>query len=213
LIAGFVLSIQSFGTLASIMLAGRLFNYVDARIMVALGCLIGGYGTWSMAHFNSDIDFWNIALPGLFRGIGSGFIFIPMTTLSLSAVSKEDMATASGLFNMVRTIGGSIGIAILVAMVSSHSQMHQTYLTEQIDPFRFGIWRNSFPAAAAQMNAFTRHGDAPLLGMVYQEVQRQASVMAFVDDFRLIAYIFLFLTPLAFVMRRQKTLGAAAGGH
>ena len=213
LIAGFVLSIQSFGTLASIMLAGRLFNYVDARIMVALGCLIGGYGTWSMAHFNSDIDFWNIALPGLYRGIGSGFIFIPMTTLSLSAVSKEDMATASGLFNMVRTIGGSIGIAILVAMVSSHSQMHQTYLTQQIDPFRFGIWRNSFPAAVAQIHGFTRHGDAPLLGMVYQEVQRQASVMAFVDDFRLIAYIFLFLTPLAFVMRRQKTLGAAPGGH
>src|ERR1700722_2250310 len=213
LIAGFVLSIQSFGPLASIMIAGRLFNLVDARIMVAIGCMIGGYGTWSMAHFNSDIDFWNIALPGLYRGIGSGFIFIPMTTLSLSAVSKEDMATASGLFNMVRTIGGSIGIAILVAMVSSHSQMHQTYLTEQIDAFRFGIWRNSFPAAAAQMHGFTRHGDAPLLGMVYQEVQRQASVMAFVDDFRLIAYIFLFLTPLAFVMRRQKTLSGASAAH
>ncbi len=213
LIAGFVLSIQSFGTLASIMLAGRLFNLIDARIMVAIGCLIGGYGTWSMAHFNAQIDFWNIALPGLYRGIGSGFIFIPMTTLSLSAVSKEEMATASGLFNMVRTIGGSIGIAILVAMVSSHAQIHQTYLSQQVDPFRLGIWRNSFPAAAAQMNGFTRHGDAPLLGMVYQEVQRQASVMAFVDDFRLIAYIFFFLTPLVFVMRRQKTLGAAASAH
>ena len=96
LIAGFVLSIQSFGTLASIMLAGRLFNYVDARIMVALGCLIGGYGSWGMAHFNSDIDFWNIALPGLYRGIGSGLIFIPMTTMSLSAVSKEEMGNGVG---------------------------------------------------------------------------------------------------------------------
>jgi DHA2 family multidrug resistance protein len=213
LIAGFVLSIQSFGTLASIMIAGRLFNLVDARIMVAIGCMIGGYGTWSMAHFNEQIDFWNIALPGLYRGIGSGFIFIPMTTLSLSAVSKEEMATASGLFNMVRTIGGSIGIAILVAMVSSHSQIHQTYLTQQIDPFRFGIWRHSFPAAADQMNGLTRYGDAPLLGMVYQEVQRQASVMAFVDDFRLISYIFFFLTPLVFVMRKQKTLGGAPAAH
>jgi MFS transporter, DHA2 family, multidrug resistance protein len=114
---------------------------------------------------------------------------------------------------MVRTIGGSIGIAILVAMVSSHSQMHQTYLTQQIDPFRFGIWRNSYPAAAGQMADITRHGAAPLLGMVYQEVQRQASVLAFVDDFRLIAYIFFFLTPLAFVMRRQKSIGPAPSAH
>src|SRR3984957_17792038 len=213
LIAGFVLSIQSFGPLASIMIAGRLFNLVDARIMVAIGCMIGGYGTWSMAHFNEQIDFWSIALPGLYRGIGSGFIFIPMTPLSLSAVSKEEMATASGLFNIVRTIGGSIGIAILVAMVSSHSQIHQTYLTQQIDPFRFGIWRHSFPAAADQMSGLTRHGDAPLLGMVYQEVQRQAAVMAFGDDFRLIAYIFFFLTPLVFVMRKQKTLSGASAAH
>ena len=117
------------------------------------------------------------------------------------------MGTASGLFNMVRTIGGSIGIAILVAMLSSHSQIHQAYLNDDIDPFRLGIGSNSFPAAAAQMNGFTRHGDAPLLGMVYQEVQRQASVMAFVDDFRLIAYIFFFLTPLAFVMRRRPPYG------
>jgi DHA2 family multidrug resistance protein len=100
-----------------------------------------------------------------------------------------------------------------VAMVSRHSQMHQTYLTQQIDPFRFGVWRNSFPAAAEQMHGFTRHGDAPLLGMVYQEVQRQAAVLAFVDDFRLIAYIFFFLTPLAFVMRRQKALSRAPSAH
>jgi DHA2 family multidrug resistance protein len=213
LIAGYVLSIQSFGTLASIMIAGRLFNKMDARIMVAMGCLIGGYGTWSMAHFTAQIDFWNIALPGLYRGIGSGFIFIPMTTLSLSAVSKEQMATASGLFNMVRTIGGSIGIAILVAMVSSHSQIHQTYLAQQVDAFRFGIWSHSFPAASGEISGFMRHGPAPFLGMVYQEVQRQAAVLAFVDDFRLIAYIFFFLTPLAFVMRRQATAGGPPPAH
>jgi MFS transporter, DHA2 family, multidrug resistance protein len=117
------------------------------------------------------------------------------------------------LFNMVRTIGGSIGIAILVAMLSSHSQMHQTYLTEQVDPFTFGIWRHSFPAAAGQFDGITRHGGAPLLGMVYQEVQKQAQVMAFVDDFRLIAYIFFFLTPLAFVMRKQKSTGGPAAAH
>jgi DHA2 family multidrug resistance protein len=123
------------------------------------------------------------------------------------------MGTASGLFNMVRTIGGSIGIAILVGMLSSHSQMHQTYLTQQVDTFRYGIWRHSYPAAAGHFDGITRHGGMPLLGMVYQEVQKQAQVLAFVDDFRLIAYIFFFLTPLAFVMRRQKSASGAASVH
>jgi hypothetical protein len=94
----------------------------------------------------------------MYRGMGSGLIFIPMTTLSLSAVSKEEMGTASGLFNMVRTIGGSIGIAILVAMLSSHAQMHQSYLAQQVDPFRLGIWSHSFPAASGIINGFQRSG-------------------------------------------------------
>jgi DHA2 family multidrug resistance protein len=149
----------------------------------------------------------------MYRGMGSGLIFIPMTTLSLSAVSKEEMGTASGLFNMVRTIGGSIGIAILVAMLSSHAQMHQSYLVQQVDPFRFSIWSHSFPAASGVIDGFTRHGSAPFLGMVYQEVQRQAAVLTFDDDFRIIAYMYFFLTPVVFMMRRHRTTGAAPPSH
>jgi DHA2 family multidrug resistance protein len=204
---------QGVGTLISIILAGRLFNLVDARILVAVGCLVGGYGSWDMAHFNPQIDFWSIALPGLLRGLGSGLIFIPLTTLSLSSVSKEEMGTASGLFSMVRTIGGSIGIAILVARLSSHTQIHQSYLAQNVDPFRLGIWSRSFPAASGVIDGMTRHGSAPFLGMVYQEVQRQASVLAFVDDFRLISYILFFLTPLVFMMRRPRSHAAAPPSH
>jgi DHA2 family multidrug resistance protein len=213
LLAGFVLSTQGIGTFISILLAGRLFNLIDARCLVALGCLISGYGSLSMAHFTAQTDYWNIALPGLYRGLGSGLIFIPMTTLSLSSVSKEEMGTASGLFNMVRTIGGSVGIAILVAMLSSHAQMHQTYLSQQVDTFRLGVWSHSYPAASGIIDGITRHGSAPMLGMVYQEVQRQASVLAFVDDFRLIAYILFLLTPLVFMMRRPGSTHPAPSAH
>jgi DHA2 family multidrug resistance protein len=213
LLAGLVLSIQSLGTLISIMFAGRLFNKMDPRILVAIGCVLGGIGSWDMAHFYAQIDFWNIATPGILRGVGSGFIFIPMTTLSLGAVLREQMGTASGLFNMVRTIGGSVGIAILIAMLSSGSQIHQNYLASHIDTFRLGAWEQAYPAASGVIAGFTRHGSAPMLGMVYQEVLRQASVMAFVDDFRIIAYIFFFLSPLAFVMRKPAAGAAASAGH
>jgi DHA2 family multidrug resistance protein len=213
LMAGMVLSIQSFATFASIVFAGRLFNRFDPRYMVALGCVLGGYGSWSMAHFYTGIDFWGIALPGVYRGIGSGLIFIPLSTISLGAVSKEEMGTASGLFNMVRTIGGSIGIAILIAMLSSNTQIHQSYLSARVDPFSFGIWRHAYPAAASAMDQFSRYSQAPVLGMLYQEMERQAAVMAFLDDFRLIAYIFFVLTPLSFLMRKPAAFAAASASH
>jgi DHA2 family multidrug resistance protein len=213
LLAGLVLSIQSFGTLVSIMFAGRLFNKVDPRMLVAIGCVLAGIGSWDMAKFYAQIDFWNIAIPGVLRGIGSGFIFIPMTTLSLGAVSKQEMGTASGLFNMVRTIGGSVGIAILVAMLSSGSQIHQNYLVGNVTAFRLGALARSAPAASGFIANVTRHGDTPMLAMVYQQVLQQASVMAFLDDFRIIAYIFFFLTPLSFVMRKPAADAAIAAGH
>ena len=128
-LAGQVLSIQSLGTFVSIMLAGRLFHYFDPRLLVAFGCVAAGIGTWDMTHFNPDIDFWGIAAPGFFRGIGSGLIFVPMTTLTLAAVAKEQMGNASALYNMVRTVGGGIGIALLIAFLSRGTQTHQAYLT------------------------------------------------------------------------------------
>ncbi len=213
MLAGLVLSIQSFGTLISIMFAGRLFNKVDPRLMVALGCVAAGIGSWYMARFYAEIDFWNIAGPGILRGIGSGFIFIPLTTLSLGAVSMENMGTASGLFNMVRTIGGSIGIAILVAMLTSGAQIHQSYLASHVDPFQLDQLLHGSPAASAVISNFTRHGAAPMLGMVYLEVQRQAAVMAFVDDFRIIAYIFFILTPLTLFMRKPAARASVSSGH
>ncbi len=213
LLAGLVLSIQSFGTFISIVLAGRLFNKFDPRVMVAIGCILAGIGSWDMAHFYAQIDFWSIATPGILRGIGSGLIFIPMTTLSLGAVPREEMGTASGLFNMVRTIGGSVGIAVLIAMLSSSAQIHQTYISGHVDPFRLGGWQYAYPGAASAIRNLTRHGSAPLLGMVYVEVQRQAAVMAFVDDFRIIAYIFFFLSPLAFVMRKPRQGSSAPAAH
>jgi DHA2 family multidrug resistance protein len=213
MLAGLVLSIQSFGTLISIMFAGRLFNKVDPRLMVTLGCLAAGIGSWYMAQFYAEIDFWNIAGPGILRGIGSGFIFIPLTTLSLGSVSMENMGTASGLFNMVRTIGGSIGIAILVAMLTSGAQIHQSYLAAHVDPFQLNLLLHASPAASGAIANFTRHGSGLMLGMVYTQLQRQAAVMAFVDDFRIIAYIFFVLTPLALFMHKPAGRPSAATGH
>jgi len=212
ILAGKVLSIQSVGTFLSIMLAGRLFNKIDPRLLVAAGCVAAGVGTQYMANFYAEIDFWNIALPGLLRGIGSGFIFIPITTLSLGSVPKEQMGAASGLFNMVRTVGGSVGIAILVAMLSINSQVHQSYLSAHLDAFRLSALVHQ--SAMSNVGAsILREGPEPLLGMVYLQMQRQASVLSYIDDFRFLSYLFYLLTPMVFLMRRPKAHGPAPAAH
>jgi MFS transporter, DHA2 family, multidrug resistance protein len=210
MLAGLVLSIQSLGTLLSILFAGRLFNRVDPRLIVSVGCIAGGVGSWYMTQFHAQIDFWNIAMPGLLRGIAAGFMFLPLTTLSLGSVSMEDMGTASGLFNMVRTIGGSIGIAMLVAMLASGAQIHQSYLVGHLDLFRLNLLQHSYPILSADLML---HGGAPTLQMMYLEMQRQASVMAFVDDFRIIACLFFVLTPIALLMHKPTAHASPAAGH
>jgi len=98
----------------------------------------------------------------------------------------------------------------LVAMVSSHSQIHQNYLSGNLNVFRLYAWDH---AHSAMIGGFTRHGAAPFYGMLYAELERQATVMAFVDDFRLIAYIFFALTPVVFVMRRPQSSAGSISAH
>ncbi len=214
LLAGQVLSFQSIGTFLSMMVAGRLFNRIDPRWLVSLGCLAAGFGSWDMTHFNPQVGFWEIAWAGFFRGAGSGFIFVPLTTLSLGAAPKEQMANASGLFNMVRTIGGSIGIALLVTFLSRGTQIHQNYLTAHIHPYNPEVWRRLALAGSGAIPGLRGDGVhmESFLALIYGEVQRQALLMSFVDDFRLIAYIFFALVPVVFLMRRPRT-AASVSAH
>ena len=215
LLAGQVLSIQSLGTFVSIMLAGRLFHYFDPRLLVALGCVSAGVGTWDMTHFNPDIDFWGIAAPGFLRGVGSGLIFVPMTTLTLAAVAKEQMGNASALYNMVRTVGGGIGIALLIAFLSRGAQTHQAYLTAHIHPYNQELVQRFMAMNSGAIPSLAGSGlpTDTFLQLIYGEVQRQALLMAFVDDFRLIAWIFFLLTPVVFLMRRPQILDGSAAAH
>jgi MFS transporter, DHA2 family, multidrug resistance protein len=212
LLAGQVLSIQSVGTFLSMLLAGRLFNRVDPRWLVALGCLAAGWGSWDMTYFNPQIGFWEIAWAGFFRGAGSGLIFVPLTTLSLGAVPKEQMANASGLFNMVRTVGGSIGIALLITFLSRGAQVHQHYLTAHIHPYNPELWQRLALARSGALPGLAGNGmlEGSFLAHIYREVQQQALLMSFVDDFRLLAYIFIVLSPVVFLMRRPQGAGGIA---
>ena len=213
LLAGKVLAFQYVGTFVSIMLAGRLFNRVDPRSLVFFGCLAAGYGALDMTHFNPDIGYWEIAWPGFFRGLGSGLIFVPITTLSMSAVSREHMGTASGLFNMVRTIGGSVGIAILITLLSRGAQIHQQYLTAHVNAYNPEVWQRIALVNSGAVPGLADTGiqQASVLALIYKGVQHQALLLAFLDNFRIVAYLFFALSPLVFLMKRPDAVAPTPG--
>ena len=205
LLAGFVLSTQGLGTFASILLAGRLFNRIDARILVALGCLIGGYGCWCMAQFNTQIDFWNIALPGMYRGFSSGLIFVPMTTFSLATVSRENMGEATGLTNLLRNLGGSVGISTITTLVSRSAQTHQALLVGQMSQYNpvFNAQLAKIQGALTpQIGSTAAHEQS--YGLMYQTLQQQASLLSYLDQFRTLVIVCLLCAPLVFLFKRPK---------
>jgi DHA2 family multidrug resistance protein len=122
------------------------------------------------------------------------------------------MSAASGLFNMVRTIGVGIGIALLIAFLSRGAQMHQSYLAGHIHAYNPELWRRAAVASASIIPGMP-DGVAigqPFLALVYGEVQRQALLMSFVDNFRLLAFMFFVLSPVVFFMRRPQAPGSVA---
>jgi DHA2 family multidrug resistance protein len=116
---------------------------------------------------------------------------------------------------MVRTIGGGIGIALLIAFLSRGTQIHQAYLTTHVHPYNQELVQRFMAVNTGAIPSLAGNGlqAETFLHLVYGEVQRQALLMAFVDDFRLIAWIFFFLVPVVFLMRRPQMLGGSAAAH
>jgi multidrug efflux pump subunit AcrA (membrane-fusion protein) len=184
--------------------AGRLVNRVDPRWLVSAGAAVIAYSPGLMASLNLTADFWTLVWSRFVQGVGMGLVFVPLTTMTLSPVAPARMATATGLYNVVRNLGGSAGIAVLATLLSRQTQVHQASLVGRVtvwDPAtadRLERLERAFAAAGA--DAHTAHLQA--LGRLYGDVQRQATMRAFVDDFWLLTLLFAAFVPLVWLMHR-----------
>src|SRR6266852_5564402 len=131
--SGMVLAPGGVGNLLSLLIAGRLFMKVDQRALLALGCLLNAYATDSMATVTLGADYWALAWPRLVQGIGTGFVFVPLNTVALATISREKMSNATAALNVVRNLGGGIGVALLTMMLARRSQSHQATLVGNVN--------------------------------------------------------------------------------
>src|SRR5215470_5686223 len=190
--SGLVLAPGGVGNLFSLLVAGRLITRMDQRWLLALGCVLNAYATYEMSTVTLTADYWALAWPRLVQGAGVGFIFVPLNTVALATIPRERMGNATALLNVVRNLGGAIGVALLTTLLARRSQAHQAVLVGHVDVWdsetagRLQTWASHFAAQGA--DAYTANRRA--VSVLYLEVTRQAQLLAFADCFWVLFLIF-----------------------
>jgi len=208
--SGLVLAPGGVGNLISLLIAGRLAIRMDQRILLALGCLLNAAATWWMSEVTLQVDYWSLAWPRFVQGAGVGFIFVPLNTVALANIPREKMGNATSLINVVRNLGGAIGVAMMATLLTRRGQAHQTTLVSHLqmgDPetsAHLRMWRDHFAMQGA--DPFTAQRQA--MGTLYHEVTQQAQLLAVADVFWLLLILFcltLLLLPLLRPVRVTPT--------
>ncbi|HEX2998788.1 MAG TPA: DHA2 family efflux MFS transporter permease subunit [Armatimonadota bacterium] len=212
MLSGLVMSPGGFGTLFFMPIVGRIVGRVDPRPLITIGFLMAGMSLFMMSHFNLQISFWQAAYPRIVLGVGLAFLFVPLSTVTFAFVPGEKTGTATGIFNLMRNIGGSFGIAGVQTLLATRQQFHQDRLVAFISPLSQGFqaWQQSTIAQLTAAGQPPLRAQAEAVAIANQTVLTQASLMAFVDAFWVSGVIMFGLIPLVFILRRPARHPAAA---
>jgi DHA2 family multidrug resistance protein len=202
--AGIAMAPRGIGSLIAMPVVGLLVAHIDARKLLGAGFALGGVSLLWLGELNLAAGFWDFFWAQFVQGIAFGLLFVPLTTVTMDAIPRHGMGNATSLFNLMRNIGGSVGIATVQTVLARHRQVHTAVLGAHVDPYSEatrGVLRTIESGLRARgIDAATASQAA--LGTVWGMVQRQAAMMSFVDTFRLLGIAFLVLTPLVLLMRR-----------
>ncbi len=211
---GFTMAPRGLGSMLGMPLIGMVVGRFDPRKILAGGLLLGAVSTWQLSLLNLDVGFWDLFWPQAIQGFGLSMVFVPLTTISMSPVPREAMGNATSLFNLMRNLGGSIGIAVVTLMNTRFQQKYTAILGEHVASGNaqtsqwFGGLRSMFLGAGSGPGLADQRAYASLFGIV----QRQAAMRAFVDVFQLLTYAFLLMIPLTLIMKRPKGGGGPGPG-
>lgn len=211
-LAGLVLAPGGIASLFAMAIAGILISRINPKIIIAAGIIMVSYSTYLMSAFNRSADFVTILEPRIYMGIGMGFVMVPLFTLTLSHIRKEEMGNATSIFNLVRNLGGSFGVAFSTTLLTRRAQFHQSRLIDHLTPFDMNyMWSSHQTARVLDYQgfepAFTNKGG---LVVIYKKLLLEASMMSFNDVFYVMSVMLIIMLPLVVCMRyiRYKSSGS-----
>jgi len=211
--AGIAMAPRGIGSFFMMPMTGLMTGKFDPRKLLSTGLVVGGMTLLWLSWLNLQAGYWDIFWPQLIQGVGMSLLFVPLTTIAMDRIPREKMGYATSLFNLMRNIGGSIGIATTGTMLARHSQATTAMLGANVTPYdptsqsMMYQFRAAFLAAGSDAVTATNRAYAALFGLV----QRQATMVAFVGIFQLMGVIFIVLIPLVLLMKRPKSGGGAIG--
>ena len=212
--SGFALSPRGIGALITTAIVGRLIGKVPNRLLIAVGFVLLAMSSFWLGHINLQISVWNIIWPSVLNGIAISFIFVALTTSAMGHLRQEQMGNATGIYNLMRNLGGSFGIAGVSTMISRRAQVHQAFMVAHMTPFD----REYTDQLAAAAHALSVHSGTWLAhqqaqGLLYNVLLQQANLWAFVENFRLFGVLCLVCLPLVLLFKRVKRGQKAIAAH
>ncbi len=196
-------------------LVGFLVSKVDTRYLIVFGCSISASALLVMAGWNLQLDFRHAMLGRMMQSFGLAFLFIPINVSAFAYVPRELTNMGTGIINLARNVGASVGLATVTTLLERRTQSHQARLMEHVTSMSPAY--NSMIAGTS--NNLMNHGAsatqaaAQAQGMVLGLVQRQAEMMAFVDNFKFLGVVFFAVIPIMVMMKRPKMRGGAVPVH
>lgn len=185
---------------------GILVSKVDTRFLICFGCTVSALALFVMAGWDLQLDYKHAVLGRMLQSFGLAFLFIPINVSAFAFVPKEKTNMGTGIINLARNIGASVGIATVTTMLERRTQYHQAQLMEHVNIYS-SAYRNTFNEFSTVLvsgghsladSATRAHA------MIYGMVQKQAAMMAFVDNFKLLGVIFFAVIPVMLLMKRPK---------
>jgi DHA2 family multidrug resistance protein len=213
--SGLALSPGGLVLMAMMPVVGLLVSRMEARWLVIGGSLVNAAALFWMARWSLEVDFRTAVLARMLQSLGLAFLFIPINVAAFSFVPKEKTNNGTGLINLARNIGASVGIATVTTLLDRRAQFHQQVLgshVNMLDPSYRAMVDNTAQRLLAQGSSAAQ-ASAQAHGMLYNLVQRQSAMLAFLDNFWLLGVIFLTVIPLMFLLKKAEPHSGPVAVH
>jgi len=186
--------------------AGFLVSRVDTRAMISFGCIVCSVSLFVMAGWNLQLDYRHAVYGRMLQSFGLAFLFIPINVSAFAYVPKELTNMGTGIINLARNIGASVGIATVTTWLERRTQAHTARLVEHANPFSLAYQKMlaGFTATFTTAGSTGPNAAAKATGMVYGVVQRQAAMLAFLDNYKMLGVVFLMVLPVLLLLKKPK---------
>jgi DHA2 family multidrug resistance protein len=209
--SGLAVSPRGIGAIVSMILVGRMLGKIDGRYLIVFGFGILAVSTYLLGDIDLEITVRSIAWPQVWSGFALVFVFVPLTVLSTGTLRNEEIGNATGIYNLMRNVGGSFGIAAVTTMLARGAQAHQAAMVSHLTPYD-PVFRERLREMVAN---FTAHANVvtatqQAYAAMYQTLVRQATLLAYIDIFRILALICLICLPAGLLFKKVKSRGGPA---